>query len=105
MGHQGTDFHYRSCGLFFIWLRKNLNAFNPYLFWVIVTVMLFFRGIFCPKFDETNLETSLFFLITDSDDFHNKFLPASRNCPKEALKALTKMIEPSRKSFLYDFGP
>jgi hypothetical protein len=66
---------------------------------------LYQRG-FGPKFDEKKFrETSLFFLITDGDDFHNKFLPDSRNCPKEALKTPTELTEPSRKFFLYDYWP
>jgi hypothetical protein len=63
MGHQGTESHYRLCGLFFICLRKNLNAFNTYLFLVIVTLMPFNRGSFCPKFGKNKLGDFLYFSL------------------------------------------
>jgi hypothetical protein len=82
MGHQGTDSHYHLCGIFLFCLRKNLNAFNTYLFLVIVTLMPFIRGSFCPKFDENKLRDFFIFPYNRCRRFPQK----SSTCFKKLSK-------------------
>jgi hypothetical protein len=85
MGHS----HYRLCGLFFICLRKNLNAFNTYLFLVIVTFMPFIRGSFCPKFDENKLKDFFIFPYNRCRQFPQKKIYT----PQETVQ---KKLSPNR---------